>query len=240
MVISHRNSLPGLTLPLHHAYCITGEAEQTIPRILDFLKQELGFEARGNPDFWRGEYETLGIDEARSIAEASARRALGPRKIFIISARALTREAQNALLKTFEEPTPDTHFFLFVPSPALLFPTVRSRLCIISARIDMAADAVSAAGQFLAASLPARLAQTQNLLKELEREKKEKEDRTEPLVAKGRIIQFLSALEAALAKDTKANAAALAEVLTAKKYARDRAPSLKLLLEHLALVLPKV
>ena len=240
IVDTHQSQLSRLTLPLHHAYCVVGEAREAISRITDFLKSALDFEAAGNLDFWQGEYETLGIDEARFLSEASTRRALGARKVFIIAARIFTDEAQNALLKTIEEPSPDTHLFLIVSSPEVLLSTVRSRLQIVFADNDAAVDELLAAARFLALSIPARLALAQGMLKELENEKKEKEDKAEPLLSKGRILRFLDALEKTLAKDTRANRAALSEILEVRKYAHDRAPSLKLLLEHLALVLPKM
>jgi hypothetical protein len=76
------------------------------------------------------------------------------------------------------------------------------------------------------------------MLKALEGEKKEKEDSTKILTEKGKIFGFLDALERKLAKESVKNAKALLELLEVKKYSRDKAPSFKLLLEHLALVLP--
>lgn len=234
------SSLRGVSFPLHHAYCVAGEAEQVFSQIEGFLERELGFPVKGNPDFWRGEYENFGINEARQLKEASARRAFGARKVFILAARGLTSEAQNALLKTFEEPTADTLFFLVVPSAEILFSTLRSRLQMVFVESDSDANGARDADQFLAEKISARLARVQAMLAKLEKEKQEREDGEEPLREKAQILCFLDALERAAAKNTQANAEALAEILDAKKYARDRAPSLKLLLEHLALVLPKV
>ena len=93
--------------------------------------------------------------------------------------------------------------------------------------------------RFLAAPPAARLATVQTMLKALEEEKKEKEDSTEALVEKGKIFAFLDDIERKLGEDSVKNSAALSELLEVKKYSRDRAPSLKLLLEHLALVLPR-
>jgi len=241
MVNTHISNsfLGGFSLPLHHAYCVVGETEQAFPRIERFLKSQLDFLVKGNPDFWRGEYETFGIDEARQLKEASARRALGARKVFILAARGLTSEAQNALLKTFEEPAGNTLFFLVVPSAETLFPTMRSRLQLVFVE-PKSETAASDARQFLAETVPARLARVQAMLAALEKEKKEKEDSDEPLREKARIFAFVDAVERAAAKNIKAHPGALEEILGVKKYMRDRAPSLKLLLEHLALVLPQV
>ena len=56
---------------------------------------------------------------------------------------------------------------------------------------------------------------------------------------KGQAIDFVTALEKALAPKAKTIAVAksLQEILVVKKYLHDRAPSIKLLLEHLSLVI---
>ncbi len=55
-----------------------------------------------------------------------------PRKIgVILEADRMNEEAQNALLKTLEEPPPDTTLILCTANPAALLPTTRSRCQII-------------------------------------------------------------------------------------------------------------
>ena len=55
---------------------------------------------------------------------------------------------------------------------------------------------------------------------------------------RARILAFLDAIEGAVAeKGSTASSTALAAILSVKRYSRDRAPSFKILLEHLALVL---
>jgi hypothetical protein len=72
--------------------------------------------------------ETFGIDEARELRTLAAHKALGDKKIFLITSARLTLEAQNALLKTFEDPFPNTHFFLVSREEALIKPTLLSRM----------------------------------------------------------------------------------------------------------------
>lgn len=55
-----------------------------------------------------------------------------PRKIGVIhEADRMNEEAQNALLKTLEEPPPDTTLILCTANPAALLPTTRSRCQIV-------------------------------------------------------------------------------------------------------------
>ncbi len=225
----------------HHAYCIAGTTEDMLPKLLRVLETNLKVRTKGNPDFLLEQYETMGINEAHALKESAERKSVaGDKKVFVVLARGMTREAQNALLKVFEEPPADTHFFLVVPSFALLLPTLRSRVEVLDLHPDGEGTDIKTATEFLAGTVPVRLSLVQKMLKELEQEKKKQEDSSEPLLEKGRILAFLDSLERTLAKrDHTLVAFALREVLEVKKYSRDRAPSLKLLLEHLALVLPK-
>lgn len=221
---------------LHHAYLILGAREAAISGIIDFLEKGMKISASQNPNFWKGEFDTLKIDEAREISEMQTNRAFGAdaKKIFIISANAIAREAQNALLKVFEEPTPDTHFFLVMPSAESLLPTLRSRLFIISheSQIGIAPEAK----KFLQSGKTARLAVAKEFADDISDEKKTKTD----------AAVFLNEVEQEMRKNigtralTKEEAAAFSELIKFRDYLNDRAPSVKMLLEHLALVLPEL
>lgn len=50
-----------------------------------------------------------------------------PRKIFILTASALMKEAANSLLKMLEEPPPTVHILILAENPSELLPTIRSR-----------------------------------------------------------------------------------------------------------------
>jgi DNA polymerase-3 subunit delta' len=76
-----------------------------------------------------GETGTIKIDQVREAIERSAYRPFeGRRRIVIIdNADALNAEAQNALLKTLEEPPAASTFVLVTARPDMLLPTVLSR-----------------------------------------------------------------------------------------------------------------
>jgi DNA polymerase-3 subunit delta' len=70
------------------------------------------------------------VDEVRErvIVAAAYRPFEGARRVFVIeAAEALADEAQNALLKTLEEPPAFVHLILITSQPASLLETVRSR-----------------------------------------------------------------------------------------------------------------
>lgn len=76
--------------------------------------------------------EKIGIDDIRVLKEKTSFISFEKKKqIVCIPARALTREAQSALLKLTEEPPSHTHFFLFGNSEELLSLPFRSRLIMV-------------------------------------------------------------------------------------------------------------
>jgi len=76
-----------------------------------------------------GDSGTIKVDQVRDAIDRAAYRPFeGRRRVVIVEdADALLSEAQNALLKTLEEPPPASVFVLVTPRPDLLLPTVRSR-----------------------------------------------------------------------------------------------------------------
>ncbi|MEK7176905.1 MAG: hypothetical protein AAB719_01210 [Patescibacteria group bacterium] len=146
---------------LHHSNLLIGTPEEG-ESYLRSLCSNLGIEPKNNPDFTVFRTETFGVDEARELRLLSLRKPVttakagqAGRKIFLILPTKLTPEAQNALLKTFEDPTPDTYFFLVLREEGLLLPTLRSRMQTTRISKMFATDAL--AEEFFKASLKERL-----------------------------------------------------------------------------------
>ena len=76
-----------------------------------------------------GDSGAIKVDQVREAIERAAYRPFeGRRRVVIVDeADALLPEAQNALLKTLEEPPPASVFVLVTARPDVLLPTVRSR-----------------------------------------------------------------------------------------------------------------
>ena len=76
-----------------------------------------------------GETGAIKVDQVREAVERSAYRPFeGRRRVVVIDdADAILQEAQNALLKTLEEPPAASSFVLVTSRPDMLLPTVRSR-----------------------------------------------------------------------------------------------------------------
>lgn len=113
----------------HHAYLVTGDVEAGIESGLAFVHGELGLETVGNPDVTVLRYGLFSVEEARMFQDVVMRAPTkGDKKVVIVSTTRFFYQAQNALLKTFEEPPSGTVIILVVPHSGILLPTLRSRL----------------------------------------------------------------------------------------------------------------
>jgi DNA polymerase III delta prime subunit len=117
---------------LHHAYLLVGDHEEIKKELNIFLEQTVGADFSSNPDVWWREYENFGIDDSHELRNFQTLRAIrGEHKFIIVSLAVATLEAQNALLKTIEEPTMSTHIFLIINSLDRVIPTILSRCQLI-------------------------------------------------------------------------------------------------------------
>lgn len=215
----------------HHAYFIHS-FKDAIPRLKDFLKKEFYIEHSQNPDFSHEKFETLGIEDSRRIKESHLAKSFvaGSKRIFIIETTNITHEAQNSFLKMFEEPHEDIHFFLIMPSVQTLLPTLRSRLSVVPDDGDngFADELLNKAKEFLTLSKKDKVAFMDDLAKSISDEDLNKSDAQE----------FLAALELIIyKKEGIKNNGGLKAILKARDYLNDRSPSIKQLLEYVALSL---
>jgi len=218
---------------LHHAYCIVGNNTEVIRELQDFLVKELQFSIVGNPDFWYGEYDVLDVDDSRALKELHQNRpTVGDKKIFVVNANFITEKAQNAMLKIFEEPRGDTHFFLILPSSNGLLSTLASRLMIIHS--EEKNNSLINAKDFLQESIGERLEEIKKLMASISDEEESKIE----------VVKFINALESGFKKKVNfsklgTNEAKIFESIEkVRQYSSEQSPSLKMLLEYLALVLP--
>lgn len=215
-----------------NTHLVAGSGEMVQP-VLEFLRSE-GVHTQKNPDVYVREYSRFGVDDARALVGRAVLRPLGDRRVFVIVAADINREAQNALLKTLEDPSGNALFILIVPSPETLLPTLRSRMQTLKLNAKERGSEKVDVQAFLSAPLKKRL----DLLKPLL--EKGEDDPSTGLGAGRRdlssIIGFLSALERELAK----NPAGLQAVYRARRYAADKGALVKPLLEQVALLTPKV
>jgi DNA polymerase III delta prime subunit len=232
--------MKGLQDLSHHAYLLIGSAPLRLD-LISILEKDHNILAQANPDFYDRSYENLTIDDARELKSLHSTRPIGVtgKKIFIITTNAATVEAQNALLKLLEEPAEYAHFFLIVPSGHILLPTVKSRMREIAQGGGVRGEGIGKhksleqkeiieeAKKFLNMTPAKRLEVVKKLVEDITKEKKTKQD----------AINFLDAIQAVVyeEKGVKSARPSLEVIETSRKYIHDRAPSVKMLMEYVAL-----
>ncbi len=222
----------------HQAFVIEAEEEKGIELALAWARQELGMKTEHNPDIVVLRYGLLAVDDARRVSELAAGAPFeGEHKVLIISASRAYHEAQNALLKIFEEPPPGTYLFLILPTLGGLLPTLRSRVQVLDAPAGPTRSRIpDEAEAFLQASREKRSL----IIKKLTSGKDEdarREHRDEAI----RIVNGIEAAAYAKLKDSSSTSlgALLSDISVLRGHLYDRSAPVRMILEHLALVIPK-
>lgn len=213
----------------HHSHYLVG-SDDLRSELKAILEKEHDIIAQGNPDFFELVHETFTIDDSRNLRELHSVRPvdISGKKIFIVSISSITTEAQNALLKLLEEPAEYAYFFFIISSAHLLLPTIKSRLVFIETSSPKKKETSSVEGdRFLKSSSAKRLDIIKKLLEDISKEKKTKQQ----------AVEFIDEIEFALYSKGKIkdNIKSFETLDLARKYSTDRAPSLKILLEYVAL-----
>ena len=206
--------------PLYHAYVVvSARPEVGGEAVLSFI-ESIGVPTAGNPAVFARTYERMYTDDADEIVARMAIR--DDKKFLVLTCMDVTREAQNKLLKAIEEPTPGTHLFLVLPSSHVALPTIRSRTQVV--RMGVPAE-LSDAREFLATPVGERIKRVGKLV---ERIKDEKE-------GKQAALDLIDGVTAALYARDPRPYDVLADLSAMREYLFDSSPSIKQILEYVAL-----
>lgn len=208
-----------MAMEMHHAYLLVGNPEEA-ENFFGNLLVELGVEKENNPDFFPFLAETFGIDDARKLREFSGRKSFGAKKVFYVRPERFTLEAQNALLKTLEEPTEGTHIFLVAREREVLVPTLLSRLQVLLV-------SKKGQGRTLAGSPEAFLKMP--LQKRLDFAKKFSD-------SEASLPAFLDGLLATLRQRDDKSLKQLGEIAKLRSFSDGPVSSARLIIEHLSFV----
>ena len=128
-----------------HGYLFYGDRESALEEMGRLARRLLGVNlsaasfdlsgagennlCRGHLDFYGGRFKKFGVEDARGLKDKAYKKPLGgPKKVFLLDIESFSREAENALLKMFEEPPLGTYFLIFTPYLQNLLGTLKSRL----------------------------------------------------------------------------------------------------------------
>ena len=226
---------------LHHAYLIEGARDEIVPELIKFL-EDIDVNTVGSPDFTHIKLDSFKIEDARNLKSYGSQKGFSSgKKIFIISANNFLLEAQNSLLKMFEEPIENTHFFLIVPDVNVLLKTFVSRFYVISSKSDLGEE-VKEAEKFIAMSLRNRIDFVKELLAESENEDEERNEIVALNSTRSKALKFLNALEFTLHNklvskmpfDTRL----FEHFFKVREFLRMPGSSTKSLMESVALIIP--
>jgi DNA polymerase III delta prime subunit len=202
----------------HHAYLTFAPSLETSSVPLEYQKSTI--------DVYHLVTPRLAIDDARLLTLLSEQRPFeAPMRTFVIVTNDIALEAQNALLKLFEEPPKHAQFYVVVPKTAFLLPTLKSRLSVINNE-EGSAPLLTSNETFDSFAL---LSYANRLLQIAEKTK------AKDLVWTEAILQ---GFEVATEKATTEKELMLKTVVLIRSYIGSKGSSAKMLLEEMALVLP--
>lgn len=209
---------------LFHAYIVGGTRESAREYVAALLAPH-GLAGAGVVE---SEHVSFGIDDARALRSwQELLPETGKRKVRIVYADFITEQAENALLKTLEEPTEHTHIIFAIPKPEILLPTLLSRVRVVMPHSGEQSSLE--AKKFFALSRGERLAHIAKLV--------EKSDDDEAAAeVRERTLALIDSMERLLSADMQKNRAALETLLKLKKYLYIPGASSRMILETLALI----
>lgn len=223
---------------------IEAGAEEGIKVAQAWAREQLGMKIENNPDVVVLRYGLLAVEDARGVTEVvTSAPFAGEHKVIIISASRAYHEAQNALLKLFEEPPRETYLFLVLPTLGSLLPTLRSRVQVLkhkarSTSRQLADETntkheISPAEEFLKATKEKRSA----LIKKLTSGKDEEERRE----LREEALAIVNGIEAVAYRSLTSveYTALLSDIAILREHLYDRSAPVKMIMEHLSLVIPR-
>ncbi len=221
---------------LYHSYIVEGDPETTIFLLRDFLEEKEEIEPHSN-DMLCQIYDSFTINDAREIKEWHGKCAITKNKrICIIAAKFINNEAEQSLLKIIEEPHTNTHFFIIVSDASLLLDTILSRTHIVKIKQNKVSIFKDQAFAFVS-SLPV------DRLKIITQIIEDNKNNGTSGVLRFQATEFINEIETYIYKKFKKNKNdlhtqfVLSELQKSRMYVSIPGASVKMTLEHIALVL---
>jgi hypothetical protein len=225
------------------AYYLIEDSEVGIEKALAYGREVMEFTTQAHPDVRIERHALFTVEDARRlIGIAALAPVAGSEKLIVIAASRLFHEAQNALLKLFEEPPEGTTIVLIVPGEGNLLATLRSRLLPlpVSAHVGYGVSHMDSedAGEFMGGSAAARAKVIAKLLDAAKSD--DDEDKQEARAAALRFAEGLARIAYAAWRQKGGNAMKefLSDLNCLIPVLNDRSAPLKPILEHILIVCP--
>ena len=221
---------------LYHSYIVEGDPDTTVFPLRDLLEERGHIEPR-SPDLLCQTYDSFSIDDSKKIKEWHSEKGIdGSKRICIIGAKFINHDAERTLLKMIEEPQEGTHFFIVVPNSLILLDTILSRAHVV--RVDENSNPIfkKSAEEFFKSKPKDRI----ELVAEIIEENKDNEGSGGLRFSAIRLVNDLEKIIYEQFKKDKESLEIkfkLGELNKARDYLSLPGASVKMILEHIALVI---
>lgn len=221
---------------LYHSYVIEGSPEGMVYSLFEFLEIR-GEVNRNSPDVMISIYESFTVTDGEMIKEWHKNKPIdGKKKVCIIGTKFINREAEQTLLKVIEEPNTHTHFFIVIPDSSLLLDTILSRVHLIKNTERSNDDELSFAKEFIKLNPSKRIDKIAEVIKEFKDEEGSGGIRY-------KAISIINSIERIVYNEWKSDISdeekkfILNELKDCRNYLSIPGSSVKMVLEHVALVI---
>jgi DNA polymerase III delta prime subunit len=225
-----------LPLNLYHSYIVEGEPNTTAKELLNFLEVRGDIE-KNNADILFQVYESFTINDSREIKDWHSKLGItNGKRICVIVTKFINREAEQTLLKIIEEPAFNTHFFIIIPDSSVLLPTIISRTQIIKIEQQGDKDIKKEALSFIGLKTKERVDMVALIIKNNKDEENSGQLRYYA-------TSFINEVESIfyqkwkIDRNNKETQFILEELKKCRGYLSTQGASVKMILEHLALVI---
>jgi len=220
---------------LYHSYIVEGDPDTTILSLLSMLRARGDLKANSSEILCQT-YDAFTIDDSRKVKEWHSEMGTGESKrICIIGAKFINHDAERTLLKIIEEPQVGTYFFIIVPNSLMLLDTILSRAHVVKTSLEENSLFVKDATTFYKSSPKERIELVSNIIDE-------HKDKEGSGALRFSAIRLVNDLEKIIYDKFKKDnndpeiKFALSELAKARDYLSLPGCSVKMILEHLALV----
>jgi hypothetical protein len=221
---------------LYHSYVIEGEPNMVSSELMTFLEVR-GDIKKQSPDVLCQIYESFTMDDSDQIKDWHSKSGItNGKRVCIIATKFINREAEQALLKIIEEPAIDTHFFIIIPDSSVLSSTIISRVHVVKTEAEDNREIKKETLSFLESSPKDRIDKVALIIKN----NKNLEDSGQ---LRYYATSFVNEMESIFYqkfkkdKNDKKIIFILGELQKARGYLSTSGASVKMILEHLALVI---
>lgn len=221
---------------LYHSYVIEGDPAILPFDLLKFLESK-NYVEKQNPDTFIQIYDSFTVEDSKRIKQWHSEKGISLGKhICIIGTKFINHDAERTLLKIIEEPSTNSHFFIIVPNSQILLDTIISRVHVIKTIEEQNELNQKNTKDFITSSKVKRIDMIAKMI-----------DTHEDDVGSGGIrysaIKFINGLENIIYekwksdKNNKELQFSLEELSKAREYLSLPGSSVKMVLEHIALVI---